>query len=144
MAIIKKIAKPVKGFSEQERTAIQERAKELISDKKGGESDVLEAIAKMSEPDQTIAKRLHTLIKESAPTLSPKTWYGFPAYANKDGKVVCFFQYAGKFKTRYATLGFSDTANLDEGQMWPVTFALKKLSAAEETKIVALLRKAVK
>jgi uncharacterized protein YdhG (YjbR/CyaY superfamily) len=114
-----------------------------MSNKKDGESDVLEAIAKMSEPDRTIATRLHTLIKEAAPSLSPKTWYGFPAYANKDGKVVCFFQYAGKFKTKYATLGFSDAANLDEGQMWPVSFALKKLTPAEETRIAALVKKAV-
>lgn len=135
--------KTVKGFSDEERGAMQERARELMADKKDGESTVLEAIAKMSEPDSTIAKQLHALIKKTAPTLSPKTWYGFPAYANKDGKVVCFFQYAGKFKTRYATLGFSDVANLDEGQMWPVTFALKKLTPAEEAKIVALVKKAV-
>jgi uncharacterized protein YdhG (YjbR/CyaY superfamily) len=135
--------KKVKGFSGEERNAMQERAKELMSDKKDGESAVFEAIAKMSEPDKTIAKRLHVLIKESAPTLTPKTWYGFPAYANKDGKVVCFFQYAGKFKTRYATLGFSDVANLDDDQMWPVTFALKKLTTTEETKIVALVKKAI-
>ena len=107
-------------FSEGEREAMKARAKELAEEarsnknKAQGENDVLEAIAKMSEPDRTIAKRLHALIKESAPSLSPKTWYGFPAYANKDGKVVCFFQHAGKFKTRYATLGFSDAANLDE------------------------------
>ncbi|HUD04740.1 MAG TPA: hypothetical protein VMR59_02015 [Patescibacteria group bacterium] len=135
--------KKVKGFSDAEKAAMHDRAKELMSNKKDGESDVLEAIAKMSEPDRTIATRLHTLIKEAAPSLSPKTWYGFPAYANKDGKVVCFFQYAGKFKTKYATLGFSDAANLDEGQMWPVSFALKKLTPAEETRIAALVKKAV-
>lgn len=144
----KKVAKTVKGFSDEERKAMRERAQELAAEsrsnknKSQGESDVLEAIAKMSEPDQSIAKRLHVLIKEAAPTLTPKTWYGFPAYA-KDDKVVCFFQYAGKFKTRYATLGFSDAANLDEGEMWPVTFALKKLTAAEEAKIAALVKKAV-
>jgi len=143
-----KATKTFKGFSDEERTAMRERAQELAAEarsnknKAQGENEVLEAIAKMSEPDHTIAKRLHDLIKESAPTLSPKTWYGFPAYA-KDDKVVCFFQYAGKFKTRYATLGFSDTANLDEGQMWPVTFALKKLTSAEEAKIAALVKKAV-
>ena len=110
---------------------------------KNGESDVLEAIAKMSEQDHTIAKRLHILIKKTAPTLTPKTWYGFPAYANKDGKVVCFFQHAGKFKTRYATLSFSDAANLDEGNMWPVSFALNNLTPAEEANITALVKKAV-
>lgn len=135
--------KKSKGFSAAEKKAMLQRANELAKDEKNGESAVLQAIAKMSEPDQSIAKRLHTLIKESAPVLTPKTWYGFPAYANKDGKVVCFFQYAGKFKTRYATLGFSDSANLDEGNMWPVTFALKKLTAAEETRIAALVKKAV-
>ena len=142
------VNKKPEGFSDEERAAMGARAKELAAEarsnknKNQGESDVLEAIAKMSEPDCTIAKRLHVLIKESAPMLSPKTWYGFPAYA-KDDKVVCFFQYAGKFKTRYATLGFSDTAKLDEGNMWPVTFALKKLTPTEEAKITALVRKAV-
>jgi len=137
------------GFSDAERGAIQERAKELAAEsrldknKAQGENDVLEAIAKMSEPDQSIAKRLHVLIKQASPTLTPKTWYGFPAYAKND-KVVCFFQYAGKFKTRYATLGFSDAANLDEDNMWPVTFALKKLTTIEEAKIVELVKKAVK
>ena len=140
--------KKTSGFSEEEREAMRARARELAAetrlskDKAQGENDVLEAIEKMSEPDRTIAKRLHILIKEVAPTLSPKTWYGFPAYA-KDGKVVCFFQYAGKFKTRYATLGFSDNAKLDEGNMWPVTFAIKKLTTSEEAKIVALVKKAV-
>lgn len=132
-----------KGFSDAERGAIQERAKELLNDKSDGENAVLQAIAKMSEPDKTIANKLHALIKKIAPTLTPKTWYGFPAYANKDGKVVCFFQYAGKFKTRYATLGFSDSANLDDSDMWPVTFALKKLTSVEEAKIVALVKKAI-
>jgi uncharacterized protein YdhG (YjbR/CyaY superfamily) len=140
--------KKSKGFSDAEKAAMRERAQELAAEarsnknKAQGESDVLKAIAKMSEPDCTIAKRLHALIKENAPTLSPKTWYGFPAYA-KDDKVVCFFQYAGKFKTRYATLGFSDAANLDDGNIWPVTFALKKLTDVEETKIITLLKKAV-
>ncbi len=140
--------KKAKGFSEEERVAMRARAQELAAEarsnknKAQGESDVLKAIAKMSEPDRTIAKRLHTLIKKSAPSLSPKTWYGFPAYA-KDDKVVCFFQYAGKFKTRYATLGFSDMAKLDEGAMWPTTFAITKLTAVEETKISALVKKAV-
>jgi hypothetical protein len=134
--------KTATGFSDEEQKAIQQRAKELISDKADGETAVLEAITKMSEPDQSIAKRLHILIKETAPTLTSKTWYGFPAYT-KNGKVICFFQYAGKFKTRYATLGFSDVANLDDGNMWPVTFALKQLTPTEETKIIALLKKAV-
>lgn len=127
---------------------MKERAKELAAEAKSnknkaqGESDILKAIAKMSEPDRAIAKQLHALIKKAVPTLSFKTWYGFPAYT-KDDKVVCFFQYAGKFKTRYATLGFSDAAKLDEGNMWPVTFALKKLTPTEEAKITALVKKAV-
>src|SRR4030095_14902705 len=108
-----------------------------------GESTILAAIAAMQEPDRSMARRLHAIIKDSAPALLPKTWYGMPAYANQDGKVVCFFQPAQKFKTRYATLGFNDTANLDEGAMWPVAFALKELTAAVETRISALLKKAV-
>lgn len=138
-----------RGFSDEERAAIQERAKELKEEtranknKADGERDVLAKIAEMSEPDRSMAKRLHTIIKASAPTLAPKTWYGMPAYANKDGKVVCFFQSAGKFKTRYATLGFQHEANLDEGAMWPVVFALKELTASEEARIGALLKKAV-
>ncbi len=134
-------------FTDDEREAMRNRAKELAAEAKAGknkaqgESDVLAVIAKMSEPDKTIAKRLHEIIKVNAPSLSPKTWYGFPAYA-KDDKVVCFFQYAGKFKARYATLGFSDTAKLDDGVMWPVAFALKKLTPVEETKIIALVKKA--
>jgi hypothetical protein len=140
--------KKSKGFSDAEKSAMLRRAQELAAESRSnknkvqGENDVLKAIAKMSEPDQSIAKRLHALIKEAAPALTPKTWYGFPAYAKGD-KVVCFFQYAGKFKARYATLGFSDAANLDDDNMWPVTFALKKLTAAEETRIVALVKKAV-
>jgi hypothetical protein len=134
--------KKAKGFSNADKAAMHQRAKELAMDE-NGESDVLKAIAKMSGTDKTIATRLHTLIRKAAPTLSPKTWYGFPAYANKQGKVVCFLQYAGKFKTRYATLGFSDSANLDDGEMWPVTFAINKLTPTEEAKIVALVKQAV-
>jgi uncharacterized protein YdhG (YjbR/CyaY superfamily) len=137
-----------KGFSEEERAAMKERARELnaeaIGDKAGGESAVLSKIAEMPEPDRTMAKRLHAIIKANAPSLSPKTWYGMPAYANKDGKVVCFFQSAQKFKARYVTFGFSDTANLDEGAMWPTSFALKELTKSEEAKIVALVKKAVR
>ena len=138
-----------KGFTDDEKAAMRERARELKAearankDKAEGESAVLAAIAAMKEPDRTMARRLHAIIKASAPVLSPKTWYGMPAYANKDGKVVCFFQSAQKFNTRYATLGFSDTAKLDEGALWPVAFALKKLTAAEEAKIGALVKKAV-
>ena len=140
--------KTVKGFTDEERAAMKERAQELKAaaradkDKADGESAVLAKIAEMQEPDRAMARRLHAIIKASAPTLSPKTWYGMPAYA-KDGKVVCFFQNAQKFNTRYATLGFSDAANLDEGALWPVTFALKELTAAEEVKIIALVKKAV-
>ena len=142
------IGKTVKGFTDEERAAMKERAQELKAaarankDKADGESAVLAKIAEMQEPDRAMAKRLHAIIKASAPALSPKTWYGMPAYA-KDGKVVCFFQSAQKFNTRYATFGFSDTARLDEGALWPVAFALKKLTAAEEAKIGALVKKAV-
>jgi uncharacterized protein YdhG (YjbR/CyaY superfamily) len=141
--------KKSKGFTDEEKAAMKARAQELKAEaranknKAEGESAVLAAIAAMQEPDRAMAKRLHAIIKDSAPALSPKTWYGMPAYANKDGKVVCFFQSAQKFNTRYATLGFSDTANLDEGAMWPVTFALKELTAAEEARIGALVKKAV-
>ncbi|OFW52589.1 MAG: hypothetical protein A2146_08435, partial [Actinobacteria bacterium RBG_16_67_10] len=142
--------KQSKGFTDEERAAMRERAQELKaaarrgprSGKADGESDVLAKIAEMSQPDRAMAKRLHAIIKASAPALSPKTWYGMPAYA-KDGNVVCFFQAAQKFKTRYATFGFTDKANLDEGAMWPTSFALKKLSAAEEARIGALVKKAV-
>jgi len=136
--------KKVEGFTDEERAAMKERARELKAAAKNadGESEVLAKIAEMPEPDRAMAERLHAIIKASAPTLSPKTWYGMPAYA-KDGKVVCFFQSAQKFNTRYATLGFSDAANLDEGALWPVTFALKELTAAEEAKIGALVKKAV-
>ena len=137
------------GFTGEERAAMKERAKELKAEaranqnKAEGESAVLAAIAAMKEPDRAMAKRLHAIIKASAPTLSPKTWYGMPAYANKDGKVVCFFQSAQKFNTRYATFGFSDTANLDEGALWPTAFALTELTAADEATITALVKKAV-
>jgi uncharacterized protein YdhG (YjbR/CyaY superfamily) len=133
-----------KGFTGGERAAMKERARELKAeaDKADGESAVLAKIAEMQGPDRTMAKRLHTLIKASAPALSPKTWYGMPAYA-KDGKVVCFFQSAEKFKSRYATFGFNDSANLDEGAMWPIAFALKELTAADEARIGALVKKAV-
>jgi len=137
-----------RGFTDQERAAMKERARELTvearrgADKADGESAVLAKIAEMPEPDRSMAKRLHTIIKASAPAVSPKTWYGMPAYA-KDGNVVCFFQSAQKFKTRYATFGFSDKANLDEGAMWPTAFALKELTAAEEARIGALVKKAV-
>ncbi|MEX1208647.1 MAG: hypothetical protein WD652_05500 [Acidimicrobiia bacterium] len=137
------------GFTDEERAAMKERAKELKAGsrrgrgagKADGESDVLAKIAEMPAKDRVMAKRLHALIKASAPTLSPKTWYGMPAYA-RDGDVVCFFQGADKFKSRYATLGFSDKANLDEGAMWPTSFALKKLGAAEEAHIRALVKRA--
>ncbi|MEJ2265138.1 MAG: DUF1801 domain-containing protein [Anaerolineales bacterium] len=137
-----------KGFTAEEKAAMKERAKELKAeerakkDRAAGEKDVLAKIAEMPEPDRAMATRLHAIIKASAPALSPKTWYGMPAYA-RDGKVVCFFQSADKFKARYATLGFNDTANLDEGAMWPTAFALKELTAAAEAKIVALVKKAV-
>ncbi len=121
---------------------MKERARELKADKADGESDLLAKIAAMREPDRAMAKRLHAIVKAAAPTLSPKTWYGMPAYANRDGKVVCFFQSAQKFKSRYATFGFSDAAKLDDGAMWPTYFALKGLSAAEEARISALVKKA--
>ena len=136
------------GFTAEEKAAMRERSRELKRSKRGGaakadgERDVLARIAEMPAADRAMAERLHALIKASAPALSPKTWYGMPAYA-KDGKVVCFFQSAQKFKSRYATLGFSDTATLDEGDMWPTSFALKQLTAAEEAKISALLKRAV-
>jgi uncharacterized protein YdhG (YjbR/CyaY superfamily) len=142
--------KASKGFTDEERAAMRERARELKADarrgrragKADGESDVLAKIAEMPEPDRAMAERLHALIRASAPALSPRTWYGMPAYA-KDGKVVCFFQSAEKFKARYATFGFSDTANLDDGAMWATSFALKELTAAEEATIGALVKKAV-
>jgi uncharacterized protein YdhG (YjbR/CyaY superfamily) len=138
----------IKGFTDEERVAMKERAEELKAEaranknKANGERDVLAKITEMPEPDRAMAKRLHAIIKASAPALSPKTWYGMPAYA-QDGKVVCFFQSAHKFNTRYSSFGFNDTANLDEGAMWPVAFALKELTATEEAKISALVKKAV-
>ena len=137
-----------KGFTAEERAAMKERARELKAEARAnksradGERDLLAKIAEMPEPDRAMAKRLHAIVKASAPDLSPKTWYGMPAYA-KDGKVVCFFQSADKFKARYATFGFSDAANLDEGAMWPTSFALKELTAADEARIGALVKKAV-
>ena len=135
-------AKKVKGFTEVERQAIKDRVQELKESKEDGDGAVLAKIATMREPDRAMGKRLHAIIKANAPVLSPRLWYGMPAYAN-DGKVVCFFQSAQKFNTRYATLGFSDAANLDEDALWPVAFALKELTAAEEAKIGALVKKAV-
>ena len=137
--------KKSKGFTDEERAAMKERAQELKAEaaKADGESAVLAKIAEMQGSDRAMAKRLHAIIKASAPALAPKTWYGMPAYA-KDGKVVCFFQSAQKFKSRYATVGFSDEANLDKGAMWPTSFALKELTAAEEAKIVALVKRAVR
>src|ERR687894_183202 len=140
----KKATQKSKGFTAEERAAMRERAKELKAEaqKAEGESDLLAKIAEMQEPDRAMAERLHEIVKASAPALSPKTWYGMPAYA-KDGKVVCFFQSAQKFNSRYATFGFSDVANLDEGAMWPTSFALKELTAAEEAKIGELVKRAV-
>ena len=140
--------KASKGFADEERAAMRERAQELKTaarrgaGKADGESDVLAKIAEMPEPDRALGERLHAIIKASAPALSPRLWYGMPAYA-KDGKVVCFFQSAQKFKTRYATFGFLHEANLDEGALWPTAFALKELTAAEEARIGALVKKAV-
>ncbi len=150
MAETKPAKKGTKGFTEEERAAMRERAKELKADarrgsragKADGESDVLEKIAEMPKSDRAMAERLHALVEAAAPDLAPRTWYGMPAYA-KDGNVVCFFQSAQKFKNRYATLGFSAKANLDEGAMWPTAYALTRLTAAEEKKIVALVKQAV-
>ena len=138
------INKKSKGFTDDERAAMKERAQELKAEasKADGESALLAKIAEMQGSERAVAKRLHAIIKASAPALSPKTWYGMPAYA-KDGKVVCFFQSAQKFKSRYATFGFSDEANLDEGAMWPTAFALTELTAADEARIGALVKKAV-
>jgi uncharacterized protein YdhG (YjbR/CyaY superfamily) len=133
-----------KGFTAEERAAMKERAQELKAEaeKADGEKALLAKVAEMPEPDRAMAKRLHAIVKASAPDLSPRTWYGMPAYA-KDGKVVCYFTPASKFKSRYATFGFNDEANLDEGAMWPTSFALTKLTAAEEARIDALVKKAV-
>ena len=137
-------AKKSEGFTAEERAAMKERARELKAEaqRADGERAVLAKIAEMPEPDRTMAERLHQIIKASAPGLSPKTWYGMPAYA-KEGKVVCYFQSAKKFNSRYATLGFSDAANLDEGAMWATSFALKELTATEEARIGALVKRAV-
>ncbi len=136
--------KKAKGFTAEERTAMKERAQELKASAKkaDGEKNVLAAISKLPEPDRSIGERLHAIITASAPDLTPRTWYGMPAYA-KDDKVVCFYQAARKFNTRYGTLGFSDAANLDDGAMWPVAFGLKKVTSTEEVKIITLVKKAV-
>jgi uncharacterized protein YdhG (YjbR/CyaY superfamily) len=148
--VAKKSAQSIQGFTDEERAAMREHAQELKAaarrgpgaDKADGESEVLAKIAAMPDPDRAMAGRLHAIIKASAPVLSPKTWYGMPAYA-KNGQVVCFFQSAQKFKTRYATLGFSDKANLDQGRMWPTAFALMELTGDSEAKIAALVKQAV-
>ena len=142
------IGKTFEGFTDEERAAMKERARELKAearadrDREAGEHDVLARIAEMPEPDRVMAERVHAIVKASAPTLSPKTWYGMPAYA-KDGRIVCFFKSADKFKSRYATFGFEEAANLDDGAMWPTSFALKELTAADEKRIAALVKKAV-
>ena len=140
----KKATQKPEGFTAEERAAMKERAKELKAEaqKVDGERAVLAKIAEMPETDRAMAERLHEIVMAGAPELSPKTWYGMPAYASKDGKVVCFFQSAEKFNARYATLGFSDKANLDEGAMWPTSFALKELTAAAEARIGALVKRA--
>jgi hypothetical protein len=136
-------AKKTETFSDEEREAMKERAKEAKRGKADGEGDLLAKIAEMSQPDRGMAERIHAIVKAAAPELVSKTWYGMPAYANKAGKVVCFFQSAAKFKARYATLGFSEDAKLDDGNMWPSAFALMKLTPAEEKKIAALVKQAV-
>src|SRR6516225_11945326 len=138
----KKPAKAIKGFTDEERGAMRARVQELKADKADGESAVLAKIGEMPAPDRALGERLHAIITASAPALTPRTWYGMPAYA-KDGKIVCFFQPAQKFKTRYATLGFNDAANLDEGAMWPIAYALTELTAADEASIGALVKQAV-
>ena len=145
----KQEAQKPKGFSAEERAAMKERAKELKAEERAsknkaqGESDLLAKIAEMPEPERAMATRIHEIVKASAPSLSPKTWYGMPAYANAQGKIVCFFQSAHKFGSRYATFGFNDDANLDEGAMWPVSFALKALTPTEEARLADLVKKAV-
>jgi uncharacterized protein YdhG (YjbR/CyaY superfamily) len=138
-------AKKSKGFDADEKAAMKERAKEIKANasKEEAEKAVLEKIAEMPDADRVIAERIHAIVKASAPSLSPKTWYGMPAYANSDGKVVCFFTAADKFKARYATFGFNEDAHLDEGHMWPTAFALTKLTATEEARIAELVKKAV-
>jgi uncharacterized protein YdhG (YjbR/CyaY superfamily) len=140
-----KSAEKSQGFSAAEKAAMRERAKELKAEarKADGEKALLEKVAEMPDADRVMAKRIHEIVKANAPDLSPKTWYGMPAYADKNGKVVIYFQDAAKFDSRYATFGFNDTANLDDGAMWPTSFALKKLTAADEKKIAALVKKAV-
>ncbi len=140
----KKTQKASTGLTAEEKAAMKEtlRERKMAGDKEAGKEALLAAIAKMVEPDRSMAKRIHAIVTTSAPDLAPKTWYGMPAYA-KDDKVICFFQDAAKFKARYATLGFSDSANIDEGEMWPTSFALKKLTATDEAKITALIKKAI-
>lgn len=148
MTTTKSTEKKSKGFSDDEKAAMKERAKELKAearadkDKAAGEKVMLEAIAKLEGKDRTMAKKIYEIVKANAPTLSPKTWYGMPAYADKDGKVVCFFTAASKFNARYATFGFNDVANLDDGAMWPTAFAIEEWTPAVETKIAALVKKA--
>lgn len=145
----KNTKKPDEGFTAEEKAAMKERAKELKAEARAkknraaGEKDLLEKIAEMPEPDHTMASQLHEIITTTAPDLMPKTWYGMPAYANKDGKIICFYQSADKFNTRYATFGFQQDANLDDGDMWPTSFALKKLTPTVEAKIKTLVKKAV-
>jgi len=144
----KKDSQQTQGFTDEERQAMKERARELKAEARAnknradGESDLLAKIAEMPEPDRSLAARIHEIVTANAPSLTPKTWYGMPAYA-ADGKIVCFFQHAAKFDARYATLGFNDSANLDDGAMWPTSFALKELTDAEESTIAALVKKAV-
>ena len=139
----KKPARTSKGFTDEEKAAIRERARELKAGEKEGEGAVLAKLRAMMGSDRVIGERLHAIVRANAPALSPRLWYGMPAYANKDGKMVCFFQDSRKFRTRYATIGFSDKANLDEGHLWPVYFAVTELAAADEAKVVALLKRAM-
>ena len=146
----KKTTSKSAGFTAEEKAAMKERARELkaearlAKDRDAGEKDLLAKVAQMKGSDRTMAKRIHEIVTENAPDLVPRTWYGMPAYSNKDGKVVCFFRDAKKFKDRYATFGFNDAANLDEGAMWPTSFALRELTAAEEKKIATLVKRAVR
>ena len=146
MAAKKPATKSTQKFTAEERAAMRERARELkaAQSKEEAERDVLEKIAEMYDSDRAIAERIHAIVKASAPSLSPRTWYGMPAYANEAGKIVCFFQNSAKFKTRYSTFGFNESANLDQGSMWPVAYALTELTSTEETKIAALVKKAVR
>ena len=144
MSILKS-GKKIISFSDEERAAMKARALELKAEAESanGEKQVVAAIAKLPEPDRSLAKKVHAIIRKTAPKLIPRTWYGFPAYANKEGNVVCFFQYASKFKYRYSTLGFQEAAKLDDGNIWPVAYAVEKITPAEEKKIIALVKKAV-